>query len=128
MTLIFHIKLFVWMIHSEWIKNLLIISYKIKLKLFYRRCLCELAKQIGFTDKATDLFNLEGQIASYMHLVSAKTFNFSKVLFYKFNFFHQTATGGRQARHSLRSPASDSVKGEGSVPALFVGCDSRFAE
>ncbi|XP_055296845.1 transmembrane protein 94 isoform X2 [Sitodiplosis mosellana] len=33
-----------------------------------RRCLCELAKQIGFTDKATDLFNLEGQIASYMHL------------------------------------------------------------
>ncbi|XP_031627987.1 transmembrane protein 94 isoform X2 [Contarinia nasturtii] len=33
-----------------------------------RRCLCELAKQIGFTEKATTLFNLEGQIASYMHL------------------------------------------------------------
>lgn len=35
-----------------------------------RRCLCELARQIGFGEKATDLFNLEGQIASYMHLVS----------------------------------------------------------
>ncbi|XP_067641739.1 endoplasmic reticulum magnesium-transporting P-type ATPase isoform X2 [Eurosta solidaginis] len=33
-----------------------------------RRCLCELAKQIGFTDHATDRFTLEGQLASYRHL------------------------------------------------------------
>ncbi|XP_030557326.1 transmembrane protein 94-like isoform X2 [Drosophila novamexicana] len=33
-----------------------------------RRCLCELAKQIGFTDHATDRFALEGQLASYRHL------------------------------------------------------------
>ncbi|XP_037936476.1 transmembrane protein 94 isoform X2 [Teleopsis dalmanni] len=33
-----------------------------------RRCLCELAKQIGFTDHATDRFLLEGQLASYRHL------------------------------------------------------------
>ncbi|XP_004535113.1 transmembrane protein 94 isoform X2 [Ceratitis capitata] len=33
-----------------------------------RRCLCELAKQIGFTDHATDRFSLEGQLASYRHL------------------------------------------------------------
>ncbi|KAH8328098.1 hypothetical protein KR067_003960 [Drosophila pandora] len=32
------------------------------------RCLCELAKQIGFTDHATDRFALEGQLASYRHL------------------------------------------------------------
>ncbi|KAG4070537.1 hypothetical protein HA402_001203 [Bradysia odoriphaga] len=32
------------------------------------RCLCELAKQIGFTSNAREIFNLEGQIASYMHL------------------------------------------------------------
>ncbi|KAJ6638088.1 Transmembrane protein [Pseudolycoriella hygida] len=32
------------------------------------RCLCELAKQIGFTPSAREIFNLEGQIASYMHL------------------------------------------------------------
>ncbi|XP_053949035.1 transmembrane protein 94 isoform X3 [Anastrepha ludens] len=32
------------------------------------RCLCELAKQIGFTDHATDRFSLEGQLASYRHL------------------------------------------------------------
>ncbi|XP_011179883.2 transmembrane protein 94 isoform X3 [Zeugodacus cucurbitae] len=32
------------------------------------RCLCELAKQIGFTDSATDHFSLEGQLASYRHL------------------------------------------------------------
>lgn len=31
--------------------------------------MCELAKQIGFVDKAREAFNLEGQIASYMHLV-----------------------------------------------------------
>lgn len=37
------------------------------------RCLCELAKQIGFTEKARDIFNLEGQIASYMHLVRSVT-------------------------------------------------------
>lgn len=33
------------------------------------RCLCELAKQIGFSPNAREIFNLEGQIASYMHLV-----------------------------------------------------------
>ncbi|XP_075158243.1 transmembrane protein 94-like protein l(2)k05819 isoform X2 [Haematobia irritans] len=33
-----------------------------------RRCLCELAKQIGFTDHATDRFSLEGQLATYRHL------------------------------------------------------------
>uniref|UniRef100_A0A1A9WGE0 Transmembrane protein 94 n=1 Tax=Glossina brevipalpis TaxID=37001 RepID=A0A1A9WGE0_9MUSC len=32
------------------------------------RCLCELAKQIGFTDHATDRFTLEGQLATYRHL------------------------------------------------------------
>ncbi|XP_058988046.1 transmembrane protein 94-like isoform X1 [Musca domestica] len=32
------------------------------------RCLCELAKQIGFTDHATDCFSLEGQLATYRHL------------------------------------------------------------
>ncbi|XP_055633358.1 transmembrane protein 94 isoform X2 [Toxorhynchites rutilus septentrionalis] len=33
-----------------------------------RRCLCELARQIGFTSHARDIFNLEGQISSYRHL------------------------------------------------------------
>ncbi|XP_053682637.1 transmembrane protein 94 isoform X3 [Sabethes cyaneus] len=32
------------------------------------RCLCELARQIGFTSHARDIFNLEGQISSYRHL------------------------------------------------------------
>ncbi|XP_058815136.1 transmembrane protein 94 isoform X2 [Topomyia yanbarensis] len=34
-----------------------------------RRCLCELARQIGFTSHARDIFNLEGQISSYRHLL-----------------------------------------------------------
>lgn len=38
--------------------------------LLISRCLCELAKQIGFKEGARDIFKLEGQIASYMHLVS----------------------------------------------------------
>ncbi|XP_035791329.1 transmembrane protein 94-like isoform X2 [Anopheles albimanus] len=33
-----------------------------------RRCLCELAKQIGFSPQARDIFQLEGQISSYRHL------------------------------------------------------------
>ncbi|XP_058443987.1 transmembrane protein 94 isoform X3 [Malaya genurostris] len=33
------------------------------------RCLCELARQIGFTPHARDIFNLEGQISSYRHLL-----------------------------------------------------------
>lgn len=33
-----------------------------------RRCLCELAKQIGFTEHATDHFSMEGLLASYRHL------------------------------------------------------------
>ncbi|XP_055605027.1 transmembrane protein 94 isoform X2 [Uranotaenia lowii] len=33
-----------------------------------RRCLCELARQIGFTPRARDIFSLEGQISSYRHL------------------------------------------------------------
>ncbi|XP_053678100.1 transmembrane protein 94 [Anopheles nili] len=32
------------------------------------RCLCELAKQIGFSPQARDIFQLEGQISSYRHL------------------------------------------------------------
>ncbi|XP_034473456.1 transmembrane protein 94 isoform X4 [Drosophila innubila] len=36
--------------------------------LLHGRCLCELAKQIGFTNHATDRFSLEGQLASYRHL------------------------------------------------------------
>lgn len=32
------------------------------------RCLCELARQIGFTKHARDIFSLEGQISSYRHL------------------------------------------------------------
>ncbi|KFB34903.1 AGAP000576-PA-like protein [Anopheles sinensis] len=32
------------------------------------RCLCELAKQIGFLPQARDIFQLEGQISSYRHL------------------------------------------------------------
>ncbi|XP_055841697.1 transmembrane protein 94 isoform X1 [Episyrphus balteatus] len=36
--------------------------------LLHGRCLCELAKQIGFTDHACDRFSLEGQLATYRHL------------------------------------------------------------
>lgn len=41
------------------------------------RCLCELAKQIGFSPNAREIFNLEGQIASYMHLVMLKILNYT---------------------------------------------------
>lgn len=37
-----------------------------------RRCLCELARQIGFQPQASNIFEYEAQIASYRHLVSVK--------------------------------------------------------
>jgi hypothetical protein len=34
------------------------------------RCLCELAKQIGFVDQAQDVFKLEEQLSTFRHVVS----------------------------------------------------------
>jgi len=34
------------------------------------RCLCELAKQIGFVDHAQDVFKLEEQLSTFRHVVS----------------------------------------------------------
>jgi hypothetical protein len=34
------------------------------------RCLCELAKQIGFMDQAQDNFKLEEQLSTFRHVVS----------------------------------------------------------
>lgn len=34
-----------------------------------RRCLCELAKQIGFVDEAKKLYSLQNQLAMFRHLV-----------------------------------------------------------
>lgn len=35
-----------------------------------RRCLCELAKQIGFMDQAQEIFHLEEQLCTFKHVVS----------------------------------------------------------
>lgn len=35
-----------------------------------RRCLCELAKQIGFIDQAQDIFQLEEQLCTFKHVVT----------------------------------------------------------
>lgn len=35
-----------------------------------RRCLCELAKEIGFLDEAQKIFSLEMQLSTFRHLVS----------------------------------------------------------
>lgn len=34
-----------------------------------RRCLCELAKEIGFMDQAQKIFSLEEQLSTFRHLV-----------------------------------------------------------
>lgn len=41
-----------------------------------RRCLCELAKQIGFVDKAQDLFQLQQQLSTFRHVVSMLDMSF----------------------------------------------------
>lgn len=40
-----------------------------------RRCLCELAKQIGFSDHAEEIFKLEQQLSTFRHLVIKETAN-----------------------------------------------------
>lgn len=42
-----------------------------------RRCLCELAKQIGFIDQAQDIFELEEQLCTFKHVVQIFTFFFN---------------------------------------------------
>jgi hypothetical protein len=34
------------------------------------RCLCELARQIGFSESADDIFELQLQLSTYRHVVS----------------------------------------------------------
>jgi len=48
----------------------LIINYKIKINVYHFRCLCELAKQIGFTPNALDLFKLDKTLGMYRQVVS----------------------------------------------------------
>jgi len=38
-----------------------------------RRCLCELAKEIGFVDQAQKIFLLEQQLSVFRHLVMFQT-------------------------------------------------------
>lgn len=33
------------------------------------RCLCELARQIGFSESADDIFELQLQLSTYRHVV-----------------------------------------------------------
>lgn len=60
------------------------ISSIINLSFVISRCLCELARQIGFSPQARNIFSLEGQISSYRHLVSSfsiKIFTVTKIMF-----------------------------------------------
>lgn len=40
-----------------------------------RRCLCDVARMIGFGDKATDVFDLEQPLCSFRHIVSEFRYN-----------------------------------------------------
>jgi hypothetical protein len=53
------------------------------------RCLCELAKQIGFMDEAQDVFKLEEQLSTFRHVVSGHltTEGNCKIIIQFFNCF-----------------------------------------
>ncbi|KAL0278648.1 UNVERIFIED_CONTAM: hypothetical protein PYX00_000409 [Menopon gallinae] len=64
-----------------------------------RRCLCELAKQIGFVDQAQDIFHLEEQLCTFKHMQPEnvkRDIKFAKQLSIstkvKFPFPHMMAT------------------------------------
>ncbi|KAK6643306.1 hypothetical protein RUM43_004811 [Polyplax serrata] len=70
-----------------------------------RRCLCELAKQIGFIDQAQDIFQLEEQLCTFKHVQTdsvrrdikfAKQLSISTKL--KFPFPHMMATVVREKK------------------------------
>lgn len=66
------------------------------------RCLCELAKQIGFTTSARDIFKLEGQIASYMHLVCLVKIVYMRLGYRYCIFLVYLATRRCPSRHTIR--------------------------
>lgn len=52
------------------IESLYLLIIKIKMKVYHFRCLCELAKQIGFTPNALDVFKLDRTLGMYRQVVS----------------------------------------------------------
>lgn len=44
-----------------------------------RRCLCELAKEIGFMDQAQKIFSLEEQLSTFRHLVTVALKDISSI-------------------------------------------------
>lgn len=91
-----------------------------------RRCLCELAKQIGFVDKAREAFNLEGQIASYMHLVRYQNciFIIHKVDIMYFWIEQQPEVVKRDIRFARQLRIASKVKVP--FPHCLSGRDSAF--
>lgn len=75
-----------------------------------RRCLCELAKQIGFVDKAQDLFQLQQQLSTFRHVqpeLARRDIKFARSLpiatKLKFPFPHMVAVVVQeQTSHSLQ--------------------------
>ncbi|KAK7869540.1 hypothetical protein R5R35_002309 [Gryllus longicercus] len=70
-----------------------------------RRCLCELAKQIGFMDQAQDIFKLEEQLSTFRHVQPemvrrdikfARSLSIAKL---KFPFPHMVAVVVREQSH-----------------------------
>ncbi|PNF21037.1 hypothetical protein B7P43_G08399 [Cryptotermes secundus] len=70
-----------------------------------RRCLCELAKQIGFMDEAQDVFKLEEQLSTFRHVqpeVVRRDIKFARSLSMaklKFPFPHMVAVIMREQTH-----------------------------
>lgn len=84
-----------------------------------------MAKQIGFTERAKDIFNLEGQIASYMHLVTISFLHISQQSVTNFIFsFLIAATRSSQKGHSFRKAIPNLIQSKSSVSTLFVGGDA----
>lgn len=80
---------------------------------------------MGFTDKARDIFSLEGQIASYMHLVISKIKLILILCPNQIVFLLEIATGGSKTRYSIRSAASHRIEGEGSFSTLLISGFTR---
>lgn len=81
------------------------------------RCLCELAKQIGFQDQAQNIFQLEQQLSTFRHVVSiVRAFCLASTKVEKITILVVTATRNGSTGHQVRTILEYRNKAKVSIP------------
>ncbi|CRL04759.1 CLUMA_CG017819, isoform A [Clunio marinus] len=103
-------------------------DYDLCASFMHGRCLCELARQIGFQPQAKNIFNLEAQISSYRHLqpeVIRRDIRFTKSLHLaskiKVPFPHSLSVVVKEAQGGLQ------LLTQGTADIILDSCDDFWS-